>query len=251
MSYVLCTCIYQTFVDEFRSTWSTVLELLFSIVIGSCGVRLNYVFLKKLQAEKRIKLPGRKGNVVEPIMSWFCVFQIVYWPYYLVHFWILFNGIVPSHCMNGWWCPATMYAIKFGRFIIGYNSLFVALIRYLYIVHHQKSNQWEFVRVAKIFQISSFVVPLAINVTELFTSSHLTWLLNHSNFKECIAFHHGVNSTDTLKIPESITVEWTMDYLPEWIVESVSYVITFIQVIALFNILEGFLYLQMYRSITR
>ena len=93
MSYLICTCVYKTFVDEQISTWSTVLELLFSFIIGTFGVILNYVFLKKLQVEKRGTLLGRKGNVIEPIMSWFCVFQIIYWPYYLVYFWVLVNGI--------------------------------------------------------------------------------------------------------------------------------------------------------------
>ena len=249
MSYYLCACVYKTFIDEPVSTWSTVLELLISFIIGTSCVILNYVFLKKLQAEKRSKLLGRKGNVIEPIMSWFCVFQIIYWPLYLLYFWILFNGIIPADYMNGWWCAALMYSIKFGRFIIGYNSFFVAFIRYLYIVYQQKSNQWEFERVARIFQISSFVIPLAINVIELFTNSH-TMFQNQSNFKECIAFYQGVNSTDNIKMPEAVTVAWTMNYLPEWIISSVVYVVTFIQVIVLFNILEGFLYLQMYRSIT-
>jgi hypothetical protein len=250
MPYFLCTCIYKTFADESVSTWSTILELLISFIIGACGVILNYVFLKKLQAEKRSRLLGRKGNVVEPVMSWFCVFQIIYWPYYLLYFWILFNGIIPSDYMNGWWCSALMYPIKFGRFIIGYNSFFVAFIRYLYIVHQQKSNQWEFARVAKIFQISSFVIPLVINLIETFTNSH-TMFQNQSNFKECIAFYQGVNTTDNLRIPVAVTVAWTMKYVPEWIIGTVFYVINFIQVIALFNILEGFLYLQIYRSITR
>ena len=250
MSYLLCTCVYKTFVDEHVSTWSTVLELLFSFIIGTSGVILNYVFLKKLQAQKRSTLLGRKGNVIEPIMSWFCVFQIIYWPYYLVYFWILFNGIIPSDYINGWWCPATMYPIKFGRYIIGYNSLFVAFIRYLYIVHQKKSNQWEFTKVAKIFQKSSFFFPLALNVIELFTNSHPIFQ-NQSNFKECIAFYQGVNSTDNLKMPEAVAVAWTMNYLPAWIISTVSYAVNFIQHIVLLNIVEGFLYLQMYRSITR
>ena len=249
--YVRCICIYKTFVDESVSTWSTVLELIFTFIIGTCGVILNYMFLKKLQAEKKSRLLGRKGNVVEPIMSWFCVFQIIYWPYYLVQLWILSNGIIPPDCMNGWWCPATVYSITFGRIIIGYNSLFVAFIRYLYIVHHQKSNQWEFERVAKIFQISSFVIPLAINVIDLFTNSHQSWLQNMSKFTECVAFSHGVNSTENFKMPKALTVEWTMNYLPEWILNSVYYVLGFIQVIVLFNILEGVLYFQIHRSIKR
>ena len=250
MPYLVCACIYKTFIDESVSILSTILDLLASFVIGVFGVTLNYVFLKKLREEKRSRLLGQKGNVIEPIMSWYCVFQIIYWPYFLVWFWIFFNGIIPSEYMNGWWCPTIMYSIKYGRFIIGYNSLFVAFIRYLYIVHQQKSNQWEFARVGKIFQISSFVIPLGINVIDLFTGSQ-TLFQNQSGFKECIALYQGVNSTDNLKIPESVVVAWTMNYLPEWIISSINYVVKFTQIVVLFNFMESYFYLQMYRSITR
>ena len=127
----------------------------------------------------------------------------------------------------------------------------MALIRYLYIVHNKKSNQWEFATVAKIFQISSFVIPLAINVIELFTIGVDTMWKNQLDFKDCIAFYQGINSTDNITIPETHAVAWTMEYLPEWLISSIKYVVTFIQIIVLFNLVEGFLYLQMYRSITR
>ena len=70
-----CACIYKTFVDTPISTWSTILELIFSLLIGVCGGTVNYRFVKKLQEEKRNTPMGRKGNVIEPVIRWNCTFQ--------------------------------------------------------------------------------------------------------------------------------------------------------------------------------
>ena len=136
------------------SIWTTILDFFFSTVIGVLAVMVNYSFMKKLEEEKRLKPPGRKGNVIEPVMRLFCKIQMVYWPYYLLYFWINFNGIIPSYLMNGWWCNVILQiSIKFLRMLISWNSFFVALIRYIYIVHREKSNQWEFEQVGKWFKM--------------------------------------------------------------------------------------------------
>jgi hypothetical protein len=97
--------------------------------------------MNKLREEKRKTPIGRKGNVTEPIMRWYCKLQMIYWAYQLLYLWGIVNGIIPFEFMNGWWCTASSTVIKLGRMCIGWNSLFVALIRYIYIVHRQKSNQ--------------------------------------------------------------------------------------------------------------
>ena len=169
MPDIFCTCLYTTFVGKSVSNLSTVLEFLFSAIIAVSGITLNCEFLKKLREEKKKTPLNRKGNVIEPIMRWFCVVQIIYWPYHLLFFRTIHNEIIPSEQMNGWWCNATMQiGVRFGRMIVGYNSLFVALIRYIYIVHHQKSNQWEFEKVGRLFQIASIAVPIAMESTVYF-----------------------------------------------------------------------------------
>jgi hypothetical protein len=152
MPDITCACIYKAWVNIPVSLWSTVLEFLFSVLICVCGEIINYRFMSKLREEKRKTPLGRKGNVIEPIMRWFCKLQMIYWPYQLLSIWVWFNEIIPFEYMNGWWCSAaTLIVLKFGRMCIGWNSLFVALIRYLYIVHRQKSNQWDFEKVGRIF----------------------------------------------------------------------------------------------------
>ena len=134
MPDLACTCMYEAYIDPPMSVWTLILDFSCSLVIGVLGVIVNYKFMRKLQKEKQSKPQGRKGNVIEPVMQLFCKVQIIYWPYYLLYFWLSLNGIVPSSLISDWSCTlGAIAAIKFGRNIIAWNSFFVAFIRYTYI----------------------------------------------------------------------------------------------------------------------
>ena len=79
----VCHCTYMAFVYEPVSTLPIILELIFSCFLILLGIAVNYRFRKKLAEEKRNRPLGRKGNVIEPIMSWFCVIQMFGFPFRL------------------------------------------------------------------------------------------------------------------------------------------------------------------------
>ena len=251
MPDVFCTCIYTSFVEKPSSNWTTMLEFLFSFLIVVCGVIINHNFLKKLREEK-IKTPlNRKGNVIEPIMRWFCVVQIIYWPCHLLFFWNMYNEIIPPEQMNGWWCNAMMQiGVKFGRMIVAYNSLFVALIRYIYIVHHQKSNQWEFEKVGRLFQTASIAVPIAMESVGVFVNSYAEYT-TQPTFNECISFYRGLNNTNVIDIPKPSSVEWTMNFIPESVVHVVYYAYISVTAVVYLNVTEAFCYIRIHQSISR
>jgi hypothetical protein len=128
--------------------------------------------------------------------------------------------------------------------------LFTALIRYVYIVHRQKSNQWEFEKVGRLFQIASIIIPVAIEFVGRFTNSYQE-LTNQPGFNECVASYRGLNNTVDMAISRPSSVEWTMLYLPESLVLGIYYAYTCITVIVLLNVTEGVLYLRIQQSISR
>ena len=149
-------CVVRKYFDKdiTDSIMPTVFEFILSSIISICGIFLNYQFLKKLKTGRRNTPIGRKGNVIEPIMRWFIVLQMAYWPYELFMLSQAvgianLSSVVPSLC------PFYVWSVITGRTIIAYNSLFVALIRYVYIVYDQKANQWDFESVGRSFQIAS------------------------------------------------------------------------------------------------
>ena len=251
MKDTFCICLLKTFIDRPVSTLSTILEFLFSVVISIVGVIVNYRFSKKLKQERKNRPIGRKGNVIEPVMRWFCIVQIIFWPYELLVFWMMFNEIIPTDQMPNWLCYVSLNILKFGRMYIAYNSLFIALIRYYYIVHQQRANQWDFERTGKWFQIASIAVPIAMETIGLFTNNYTEYTKSSDRFDDCAASYQGLNGTDNATLPQSIVVELTMQYLPESLVLTIFYIYTTISMVVLMNITEGFLYFKIFQSVRR
>ena len=246
-----CACVYKSHVDDPGSIWTTTFELLFSAIIIIIGVKVNYRFVQKLKEEKRHKPLDRKGNVIEPIMRWFLWFQMIYWPYHLFYYWIMSNEIIPSDSMNGWWCIVMLQiVISYGTFIIAYNSLFVAVIRYLYIVHNRTANQLDFVNVGRWMAISSFALPVIQQTIILFTSEFTQYTIIQ-RYNDCIVFYQALNSSDTINITKPTLVSWTLNYLPVGAVRVIYYVSLVFKLVVVFNIVEAFLYFRIYQSVMR
>ena len=251
MPDIVCKCIYEAYTDPPMSIWTTLLDFFCSVVIGVLGVIINCKFIEKLQEEKRAKPSGRKGNVIEPIMQLFCKFQIIFWPYYLLYLWIHLNGIAPASFMNGWWCNiGAQITIKFGRMTIAWNSFFVAFIRYVYIVHREKSNQWDFDQACKWFRVASIVIPTIFNTIDLFSQGF--WEYQHGEaFKNCIAINQGLNNTSNMTIPNIYPYALTVEYLPQPLVRSIYYINSAVAILILSNLADGYLYFSIFRCIKR
>ena len=250
MQDTTCTCIYQSFSNKNTSAWSTTLDFLLSMPIFVFGVIFNYVLWKKLKQEKKLVPLGRKGNVLEPILSWYCLIQIAYWPYSLLFFWILFNGLTPTVILETLWCNVGFIIIRWGRMYIGYNSLFVAMVRYIYIVHYDTAKKCDFKKVGNFFQLSSLVFPLAVELVGLLVDPYEVYQ-GKPEFRECIASYQGLNSTQNLTIPDVYPRRWTTKYVPETITFAVhAFHYTIIAMVYL-NIIESFFYFQIFKSIQR
>ena len=254
MFNIVCTCVYETLMEPPGSIWTTALDFLFSAVIGVSGVMLNYRFMKKLQEEKKNIPLGRKGNVIEPIMSLYCQLQIVFWPYYLLLYWLSFNRIITTEHMKGLWCDILWgWVIRFGRMCIAYNSLFVALIRYIYIVHHQKASLWEFKNVGRVFRISSIAIPIIMEIVGVLTYENLDFqnFQGQPGYKECVAFYQGLNETENAALPKTPFVSFTLNYLPESTVYIIHVIYLVLMCIVMLNVAEGFLYFSIFRNMKR
>ena len=250
-----CACIYKLFADGQGSIWTTALEFLVSVIIGICGVTVNYQFIMKLAEEKKNTLLHRKGNVIEPIMYWFLRFQIFYWPYHLLFFWMMFNDIIPSKFMTGWWCNVMFQiGIKFGRMYIAYNSLFVALIRYLYIVHHRKVDKWDYEKVRKWFSILSITVPILIEVIGTLTIQD-KFFVDQEKYQACVADYQMQNSTKpdetTALHHKHFLIGWSMNVFSKSMIRVLHYIYNCITIVVALNIAECFLYLSINRCIKR
>ena len=233
MNDSFCMCFVESFHEENLSILEPILTFVFSLIISICGVFLNYKFYKKLKIERRNKPLSRKGNVIEPIMRWFLVIQIIYWPYQLLMFhramyYNIISMIPPL-------CPFYIWSIILGRTTVAYNSIFVVLIRYVYIVHDRKANQWDFEKVGTRFQIASICAPW-MNVIMLAFSLRSKGLFPHAN--------HCPHQTPFLL---SITGEPALEPL----VDAIATICAITMAVVFLNIMEGYLYIKIFQRINR
>ena len=179
-------CSYKNYKSGPTTIYSTVIDFLFSAIVITCGLLVNNRFRNKLKEEKRNRLPGRKGNVIEPIMRWHLILSMVFWPYQMIFFWVMGHEILPSEWFkNCWLLNLIARPTTFGT-IIYYNSFFVALIRYIYIVHRRQANKWDFEKIGKILRLASFVIPIAMNTIIMLTQLGAPGLRTNNSLKHVL-----------------------------------------------------------------
>ena len=254
MKGVIFACLSETDFVENTTLLSTILAFLSLLVVISFGLKLNHRFLVKLREEKRARPLGRKGNVIEPIASLFCILQIIYWPYNILFMWVVSNQIFPSDFWIGWHSTVLWnLGIKLGRTYVACNSFFTSLIRYIYIVHHDRSNQWEFEKVGKLFCLASLVLPITIETLGVFTSdmAEVQSFWSQHQFADCIASYLSVNST-TIEIPyPPDALQWTMTILPESAIDVLWFIYISCNILIYTNVVESILYLRIFQTIKR
>ena len=254
MTGLINACIIETYFVEKTTLLSSVIAFICVIVVILLGLKLNHRFLRKLKAEKRARPLGRKGNVIEPIASTFCTLQMIYWPYNILTLWVLSSQVFPSDFWIGFHSILVWnIGIKMGRTYIACNSLFTALIRYIYIVHRERSNQWEFEKVGKLFCISSVLIPLTVQSLGFFTSdmAELQTLWPQKELAECIASNLNVNSTG-IEIPyPPDALQWTRTILPESVITALWLIFVCCSVLIYSNVVELVLYLRIFQTIWR
>ena len=238
MNDTYCTCIVRSLRDDRGSNiLPTVLEVLFNLAISIGGFLLNYKFLKKLKLERKNKPLGRKGNIIEPIMRWFLVIQIAFWPYMILLFSRL-GGIILGDTMLPSLCPFLVWSVVLGRTIIAYNSVFVALIRYVYIVHERKANQWDFEIVGRRFQIGSLSFPIVQVIILSFT-------MRKPEGDEIIP------NTNHCSQLASLLINFTSKFISDPFADTIATICAAIMIFVFSNIIEICLYVRIFQRIKR
>ena len=233
-----CIFLAKAYAKQYLSYWEITFDIVSALVIVVCGVFLNYKLHKILKIQKKSRPFGRKGNVIEPIVGWFCLIQMVFWPYQLLLMCGWLNNLIPLSAIPGWVCAASSFLLIVGSTIISYNSLFVALIRYVYIVHERKANQWDFETVGRRFKIASVFVPSLSFVLLMFTLDFPAYQHISSVDNECKKF-------------TPVLVMVTAQFIPKSLVDVFGMILLAALLIVRINIVEAFLYIKIFQTMKR
>ena len=254
MSERYCNCFYQFIIDDPVTVTSTIFSSALSLIIIIIGIFLNYKLWLKLSNEKRSRPLNRKGNVIEPVMSWFCIQQILFWPFTLCYLWINTNEILSAERLPSWLCHVFFNTMKFGRMSIAYNSVFVAMARYIYIVHEQSANQWDYLKTAKRLKIASIVTPFIMEILGALTVEiPYSILQDLDRVKGCLLASNDSEITtdgdeETL---QPLLVGLSMQYLPSSLVHVISYCYLLVTGLVLLNFAEGYFYTRIFQTMKR
>ena len=248
----ICICVYKYFIAESVTISSTILEFIFILFIVTCGVIVNLRYRNKLKKEKMSMPLSGRGNVIEPVMSWFCLLQMIFWPFELLFLWTNSNEVIPSESLPSWLCYVLELGMRTGRMCVAYNSIFVALIRYAYIVKSHRSNQWNYKKMSKRFKLTSIFFPIIMEILKsLAVRVENVLLARIPEVKDCLSGVPGLNSTTNIHfLSSSEQVDWTMRELPTSLALLISYIFA-IGGLAALNVPEAFLYLTIFRSMNR
>ena len=119
--------------------------------------------------------------------------------------------------------------------MIAYNSLFVALIRYVYIVHERKANRLDFEVVGRRFQIAIISVPITHVII-------LSLTLRPRGFPP--QADHCSDLTPLLMI-------FSMKFVSEELSDAIAIIGVSVMVFVFLNIAEGYLYVKTFQTISR
>ena len=260
MGLGICQCTYLGFWYNPSSGVFTTLQFLMISLFSAMGFIVNYKFRKKLKQEKRQRPLGRKGNVIEPLMSLYCIILMFGTPYCLLVHWQFANEVIPSHLIPEWLCILLTKLERCISFIGVYNSLFVALIRYVYIVHQKRSNEWDFERVGRRFQLASVMIPLCMEtihyISKQLSSNTYGTRINIERAKSkvagCSELYNVSNSTYGLQDSADLHLEqFDSSHVSQDVAIVAYYIYVTISGLVSLNIMEGFFYIKIFICIKR
>ena len=240
-------CSIKVFKNDSASFTSILIEFIVSTTIILSGILINYTFLKKLEKEKRSKTAGRKGNVIEPIMTGCCWVQMVFWPTRLAIAWVFHNEILKLEMMPIWTRYLMLDMLMIGRVYLCFYSFFCAFMRYIYIVHYERVYHWDFEVVAGRMKLASLLIPSIVGTISLIAVGGFQFQGNEI-FDLCSdSLIEQTNGNTGISLLASIFP----DYFTILVIRIIYYLTVFVWLIFGVNIAEAFMYGAAFARIRR
>ena len=232
-----------------------------SIYVGMAVYSIIYIIglivnIKLLRINKNEG--GKSGShLVQQVMATFTKIQIIIWPIILVVATLFSYGIIFPDVFDWHICFAYSFMSKLFRFYLGFNSLAMASMRYIFILHQERVTKYGKEKTRKIFLILSLVIPLAIvTLHEGSMGAHLHWrpvyykcLQIYGYFETGNEYYNNTNSVDAFY---NLPIHNTFDSMfPDAVIFVLKYFSLTVLILTVSNVVEGFLYLKTFLYIRR
>ena len=206
---------------------------------------------------KVYQLITKERGILKDVGRLVVVTQMIFWP-----FWVSFASstdfIHPMNQVVGqWFCDFGYIVFYFLGNIIIFHSFIVALMRYFFIVHETKVNDYGKEKVESIFLILSICFPLIVVTWKGLEGADLNAM---SFINKCYGKHHRVFlvETSTLDVVkrnfcglETYEIEDSFSNVVAISSQFSCIVVESIMIIIGLNIVEGFIYIRIFVHINR
>ena len=220
-------------------------DLIIYVVIFVLGTMVNWKYLKDMEEDDRNRPPGTNPSLILPIMTTKTKMLIVWTPFYFFLYWFLNQEFdIPD-----WFRYALCYDQYIAttvRFYFALNSLTIATMRYVFIVHNGKVLRLGKELVKRMFYTLHFLIPLAMGILHGCT---LPVPMNVQNIaqKTCNEFYQG-SMNITCGDPEGVRDDCSpiltlvLDYVSSDVTKGVGIAIKILSIILFTNVLDGIFY---------
>lgn len=223
---------------------------IYSISMVTLGISVNKKLYKNVKNEEHLE----KGKIIQRIMKTHSMVQCIVWPCLIVTAFLLKMNkhlhldIIPRTCVG--------YAIVILRFFNtlnacygGFNSLIMAISRYVCIVYHETVEAYGVRKWRKVLIGSSIVIPVLLSVlTDALVPVEDIWEVL---FWQNSSFLNAMNTSPldenmTSEMPMSPIYIFTNACIPSVLVYALKFIWTAVLVLIHSNVLEGIIYLHIY-----
>ena len=238
---------------DYMSLLEVTAYFVFSTSMITLGISINNRLYKNVKNEEHLE----KGKIIQRIMKTHSLVQCIAWPCLIMMAFILkINkhlrlNIIPRSSAG--------YIIGVIRFLStlngcygGFNSLIMAISRYVCVVHCNFVDNYGVKKVRKFLIGSSIGIPFLLALlTEALVPIEYIWEVlflpdNDTTHQRQIYDKNLTNESMTPQIPLSPIYHVTNMYLPS----EISYILQLVQAASMLlihsNILEGIIYLHIY-----
>ena len=220
-------------------------DLIIYIIIFVLGTTINCKYLKDMKEDDRNRPLGTNPSLILPIMTTKTKMLIVWTPFYFFLYWFLNQGFD----LPDWFRYALCYDQYISatvRFYFALNSLTIATMRYVFIVHNGKVLRMGKDFVKKMFYILHFVVPFLMGMLHACT---LPVPLNVQNIaqKTCNGFYQesmNITCGDSEGIRDECSplLTFVQNYISTDVTKGVGTAVKILSLFMFTNVLDGIMY---------
>ena len=227
-----------------------VYRIVFSLVMVY-GVTVN----KKLYITIKNQILGERGKVFQQIMKSYAVIQAFGWPF--ITFWMFGTGVLLqnfgklfSPCVYVSFVHVGIFAYMFLRAYVGFNSLVLAVGRYVFVVHDKHVMKWGVETVANVLIRSSFIIPffMAVLANSVVTFEYNGWMSQIQEYasscysKDIVNGRSDIGNGTANKLFKSPLYNLLHSNFPTWLTSGLNLLFIVLAVTLFSNVCEGIIY---------